>query len=117
MFNFDFSLISISFFGQQYPYILDPTHVIPFDFYNFASHLASMGLVIKHRKCLIWALSTLPLRFAFLANFYCFHVNDIKITGVLFSSNFFSSSFLQDVLGKDVHHVDAFLRWFQHIKS
>jgi hypothetical protein len=79
--------------------------------------LASMGLVIKPCKCLIWALSSLPLRFAFLANFYCFHVNDIKITSVLSSSNFFSSSFLQDVLGKDIHHVDAFLRWFQYVKS
>ncbi len=110
-------LLCLSFFGQQYPYIIDPAHVIPFVFYNFASHLASMGLVIKRCKCLIWALLGLLLRFAFLANFYCFHVNDIKIMGVLFGSNFFSSSFLQDVLGKDVHHVVAFLRCFQHVKS
>jgi hypothetical protein len=51
----------------------------------------------------------LPLEFAFLAGFCC-PIDNIRIMGVLFGSNSFSSSFLQKALDENVHHVGVLPR-------
>jgi hypothetical protein len=66
------------------------------------------GLFVQLYKCSAWALSSLPLGFVPLIEFYC-PPGGITILGVLFGSISFIFSFLQEVLGKDFWHVDVML--------
>jgi hypothetical protein len=89
--------------------ILDPTHVISFDFDHFAFQLVSMGLFCQPRKCLAWVPSGLPLGFIPLVDLWC-PLDGIRILGVPCGFTSFAFSFLQEVLGEDVWHADVFLR-------
>jgi hypothetical protein len=52
---------------------------------------------------------SLTLTFSPFVDFLCI-LDGIKVLDTLFGSIFFTSSFLQDALDEDVHHVDVFLR-------
>jgi hypothetical protein len=58
-----------------------------------------MGLSIQFCKCLAWAPFGLPL-----VEFFC------SLNGILFGFASFTSSFLQEALGKDVRHVNMLPR-------
>jgi len=89
-------------------HILALAHVISIAFNHFASLLVFVGLSIQLCKCSAWAPSSLPHGFILPTKFYC-PLSNIKILGVPFGSISFTSSFLQEVLGKDVWHVNVFL--------
>jgi hypothetical protein len=65
-----------------------------------------VGLVVQPRKCFTWSPFSLHPNFFLLIDFCC-PLDDIKILGVPFGFASFISSFLQDVLNEDVHHVNA----------
>jgi hypothetical protein len=68
-----------------------------------------MGLSIQPHKCLAWIPFGLPFGFIPLVEFCC-PLDDTKILGIPCGSTSLAFSFLQEVLGEDVWHVDVFLK-------
>jgi 2-hydroxy-3-keto-5-methylthiopentenyl-1-phosphate phosphatase len=82
------------------------TFIVLFAFAHFVFQLAIIRLVVQPCKCLVWLPSSLHPNFSPLIHFCC-PLNDIKVLGVPFGMASFISSFLQNVLNKNVHHVNA----------
>jgi hypothetical protein len=61
-------------------HILNLAYVIPLVFDHFVSQLAFVGLTIQSHNCSVWAPSSLPFWFAFLASL-CYLIDDIRIKG------------------------------------
>ncbi len=53
-----------------------------------------------------WSLSNLPIDFSSFANFYTL-LDGIKVLGFPFGSSSFTSSFFQDILNNNVHHIKS----------
>ncbi len=68
-----------------------------------------MGLFVQLHKCLAWIPSSSPFGFIPLVEFCC-PLDGIRIFGIPCGFTSLAFSFLQEVLGEDVWHVDVFLR-------
>lgn len=66
-------------------------------------------MLVQPHKFLAWLPSSLPLAFSPFVGFL-YLLDGIKVLDASFGFVFFISSFLQDALDEDVHHVDVLLK-------
>ncbi len=68
-----------------------------------------MWILFQPHKCMILSPSNLLFDFSPPTNFCC-HWTISRFLGVLFTTDSFTSSFVQDTLDQDVHHVNVLSR-------
>ncbi len=90
-------------------HIIGLAFIVHLVFDHCVSQLAFMGFMIEPHK--VFGLVVFPIYLLVFFPFvdFCCMLDNIKVLGVLFGYVFFFSSFLQNVLNKDVCHVKMLL--------
>jgi len=88
-------------------HIIGPPSIVSYAYEHFQIEFHAIGLSIQPQKCIAWSSSSLPPDFNNPSQFTT-PFERIKILGVLLGTLIFTSSFIKNIMLKDVEYVDFF---------